>query len=257
MKKDYSYLLEIQYLGFRYHGWAIQPNAKTVQGMVNKTINYVLGGKKFKILATGRTDAMVSAEQLFVEVFVKEPMDTGEFLTLLNQNLPQDIKAISISEVETAFNIIQSVKSKEYHYYFCFGSKFHPMAAPFMTNILDKLDVNLMISAAKQFEGEHNFLSFCYQPGPEVDTIRTIESCEIVRNTELTASFFPENSYVLKVKGSGFMRQQIRLMMGALIRIGTTEITELQLKSTLEGKEFLEQYIAPASGLVLVDTLFN
>ena len=55
------YLVHIQYLGFRFHGWQRQPGVKTVESMVVKTLAFILGHEDFKILGAGRTDAMVSA----------------------------------------------------------------------------------------------------------------------------------------------------------------------------------------------------
>ena len=61
-KRSY-YIIEIQYLGFRFHGWQKQPEVNTVQRMIERTLSYVLEHKKFKTLAAGRTDAKVSVNQ--------------------------------------------------------------------------------------------------------------------------------------------------------------------------------------------------
>jgi len=53
--KRFYYLLKIQYLGFRYHGWQKQPDVLTVERMVERTFSYVLNRKNFKLLASGRT----------------------------------------------------------------------------------------------------------------------------------------------------------------------------------------------------------
>src|SRR5699024_7740610 len=116
----YYYLIKIQYLGFRYHGWQKQPQLKTVERMVEKTTNYVLKtlleiDSRFKILASGRTDAMVSVNQTFIELFFEDvPLDLDEFLPLFNRNLPQDIRALEITETHADFNIIQHPQEKEY-----------------------------------------------------------------------------------------------------------------------------------------------
>jgi len=57
----YYYLIHVQFLGFRYSGWQKQPNQKTVEGMLVKTLKFVLPNAKFKILGAGRTDARFSA----------------------------------------------------------------------------------------------------------------------------------------------------------------------------------------------------
>jgi len=71
-RKRFFYIIELQYLGFRYHGWQKQPTVNTLQRMVERTITYVLDHKKFKILAMGRTDAKVSANQTYIELFVED-----------------------------------------------------------------------------------------------------------------------------------------------------------------------------------------
>ena len=81
---------------------------------------------------------------------------------------------------------------------------------------------------------------------------RELIGCELIENTLYTASFFPEKSYVLKVIGKGFGRHQIRLMMGALIKLGRGEIDLEYIKDSLKPEsEFVMDYIAPASGLIL------
>jgi len=252
--KRYYYLIKFQYLGYRFHGWQKQPDVKTIHLMIDRTLKYILGDTRFKTLGAGRTDAMVSANEAALELFIyNDPItDFNSFLDLFNLNLPQDIRALSIKEVNKDFNIIQDSKIKEYHYIFSQGQKNHPFCAPILTTILDTLDVDLMKQGAKRFEGTHNFKTYCYKANDKGEYIRTIDLCEIVDNTLYTASFFPKESYVLKVRGKGFMRNQIRLMVGCLIKLGRGEITLDYIDATLlETSKEVMDYIAPASGLIL------
>jgi len=252
--KRYYYLIKIQYLGYRFHGWQKQPDVKTVHLMIDRTLKYIFQDIRFKTLGAGRTDAMVSANEAALELFVyNEPLqDLDAFLGLFNHNLPQDIRALSIKEVDKEFNIIQDSKLKEYHYVFSEGQKNHPFCAPILTTILEPLNVDLMKLGAKLFEGHHNFKTYCYRATDKGQYIRTIESSEIVNNDIYTANFFPEKSYVLKVVGKGFMRNQIRLMVGCLIKLGRGDITLEYIQDTLkmDSTEVMD-YIAPASGLIL------
>lgn len=259
MQKKFYYVITIQYLGYRFHGWQKQPNLKTLHLMIDRTLNFILDKKKFKTLTSGRTDAMVSAENAAFELFLEEPIaDFDDFLALFNYNLPQDLRALTIKEVDSTFNIIQHSKIKEYLYVFAFGGKFHPFCAPILTTILDPLDIESMKQAARLFEGEHFLKHYCFRPTDHGIYNRNILKCEIVENTMYTASFFPEQSYILRVKGKGFMRNQIRLMMGALIEVGqgkrTLEDIEASLKPDFKGNN---HYIAPASGLILKDIEFE
>ncbi|PQV47742.1 tRNA pseudouridine38-40 synthase [Jejuia pallidilutea] len=251
--KKYFYVINIQYLGYRFHGWQKQPDVKTLHLMVDRTLNFILEGKYFKSLISGRTDAMVSAENTAFELFLKEPLeDNNVFLELFNYNLPQDIRALSLREVDKDFNIINHSKVKEYLYLFTYGEKCHPFCAPIMTTILDDLDIDLMKQGAKLFEGENYLWSYCYKPTENGVYTREILTCELVENTLYSANYFPEQSYILRVKGKGFMRNQIRLMMGTLIDLGKGNLTLQDIKNSLVPNSKIKMnYIAPASGLIL------
>ncbi len=253
-RERFYYIIELQYLGFRYHGWQKQPTVNTLQRMVERTITYVLDHKNFKILASGRTDAKVSANQAYIELFIDHhPLDLDEFFVAFNQNLPQDIKALSIKETNEEFNIIQSPKIKEYIYMFSYGEKFHPFCAPFMYHINEELDIISMQKAARLFEGKHNFRSYCHRPTQNTILEGEIISCQIKKNDMYTANFFPEESYLLQVKGVGFKRNQIRLMMGVLLDLGKGKINIDFIMKTLDPKaeEIVLEHIVPGSGLIL------
>ncbi len=257
--KKYFYVINIQYLGYRFHGWQKQPKVKTLHLMVDRTLNFILEGKTFKSLSSGRTDAMVSAECAAFELFLFEPLENLEaFLELFNYNLPQDIRATAIREVDASFNIINHSKTKEYLYLFAHGQKCHPFCAPIMTTILDTLDIEVMKQGAKLFEGEHYLKSYCYKATDNGIYTREIQLCELVENTIYTANYFPKNTYLLRVRGKGFMRNQIRLMMGALIDLGKGKLTLDDIKASLLPTSLVRMnYIAPASGLILNNIEFE
>ncbi|WP_372917601.1 tRNA pseudouridine(38-40) synthase TruA [Salegentibacter sp.] len=253
-RKRFYYLIKIQYLGYRLHGWQKQPHVKTVEGLVTKTLRYVMPEEKFKILGTSRTDAMVSAMESAFELFLDEKplLDQDEFLKLFNLNLPQDIRAVSITEVDSKFNIIQHPKNKEYLYLFSFGGKNHPFCAPLMANFQENLDVEKMIEAAALFKGQHNFRNYCVRVSEKSKFDREILSSEIIENIEITASFFPKSTYLFRISGEGFLRHQVRLMMGSLVLVGRGELSLNDIKNSLTSEtEMQMDYIAPASGLIL------
>lgn len=259
-RKRFYYLIKLQYLGFRYHGWQKQPEVNTLQRMVERTITYVLEHKNFKVLATGRTDAKVSANQTYIELFVDhQPLNLDDFFVEFNTNLPQDIKGLDISETDASFNIIQAPKIKEYVYLFSYGSKFHPFCAPFMYNIAEDLDIEKMKIGATFFEGKHDFRSYCHRPSEKTITTGEIVYSRIEKNNLYTANFFPEESYLLRVRGEGFKRNQIRLMMGALLDLGKGKIDLTFIKETLDpsADKIKLEHIVPGSGLILNSVEFK
>lgn len=228
--------------------------------MLLKTLKFILPNAKFKILGAGRTDAKVSALNTAFELFLdKEPLpDLKGFMSEFNLNLPPDIRVISIDVVDEGFNIIKESKLKEYVYLFSFGQKNHPFCAPFLANIIADLDVDLMKDCAQLFIGTHNFSSYTARLQPNTKVQRTIETCEIKRNEILKANFFPDISYALHITGAGFMRYQIRMIMGALIQVGKGEFTAMDIKESLKKDSVtVLTYVAPGSGLLLNKVKFT
>ncbi|MBI3135001.1 MAG: tRNA pseudouridine(38-40) synthase TruA [Bacteroidetes bacterium] len=252
------YLFHIQFLGFRYHGWLKQPGYKTVQAMVEKTFEFLFQHNHFKTLGCSRTDAKVSANHYVFELFTDEDIDATAFLPRFNKNLPNDIRALKIEKTTSEFNIIHAAKAKEYLYLFTHGQKNNPFCAAQVMSIDETLDLDLMRTGAAYFAGTHDFRRYCAEPKPGQNFIRTIDVCEIIPNTLFTANFFPEQTYFFRVKSNGFLRYQVRLMMGQLISLGKGESTLADLKETLSGSSDVPvRHIGPSSGLILNAVEFN
>ena len=153
MRSNYFYLIELAYLGYKYHGYAIQPQHKTIQGQLEKTIRYILGKERpFKTLGCSRTDASVLEDEAqFVEDFKK--------------NLPQDIHFISFKKVDSKFNVINDVDYKTYTYTFATGKVYNAFNAPYIMHFREDLDIDKMMQATKLYTGRHNF--FLFQTGKD------------------------------------------------------------------------------------------
>ncbi len=258
MNYAFCYIIELQYLGFRYHGWFHQPDVKTVQFMVDKTLTFILKQQKFKTLGASRTDAKVSANHMVFELFLKDELpNLDDFLNVFNQNLPNDIRATKINQTTANFNILQTPKKKEYIYLFAFGEKPHPFSAPLITTFLEDLDLELMKKGALLFQGKHNFKKYCTKPSQHTQFEREILLSTIQDNDLYQANFFPKQTFAFHVHSKGFLRYQVRLMMGQLVRLGRHEITLNELKESLSYNDQDHSkipYIAPASGLILNKT---
>lgn len=244
-------------MGYRLHGWQKQPDVKTVHLMIDRTLKFVFQHDKFKTLGASRTDAMVSAGESAFELFLNEALPV-DFEARFQRNLPPDIFFKSIEQVDEHFNIIQSVTSKTYRYYFCFGEKPHPFSASILAWFPGIMDLQLLQEGLQAIKGTHNFKSFCTQPKEGTIYSRTMEQAELYENKDLTASFFPAKSYYIEFKSKGFIRNQVRLMVGALYLLSIGELSLDELNQALtEHYDFNNQLIiAPASGLHLYKTEF-
>jgi len=259
MNYQHTYLLTVRFLGFRLHGWQKQPNLKTVHFVVDKTLKFVLESTRFKTIGVGRTDAKVSATRYPLQLFVDEKIETATFLESFNRNSPADLQLLQVQKISnTSFNIIQHEKIKEYHYYFSNEGKNHPFCAPLMTGY-QNLNIESMKTGAKLFEGTHYFGAYCSKPSEATQLVRAVNSCEIVESNAFQGDFFPNKSYVLKVRGKGFLRYQVRLMMGALVELGKEQSSLEDIQESLIEKEErkIVGTIAPGSGLQLHSVIFK
>ncbi len=256
--QKYYYLIHIQYLGFRYHGWLKQPELKTVESMIEKTIKFILGHSDFKILGTSRTDSKVSANHSAFELFVNNPLNIKRLVKDFNQNLPNDIKVTKIEEKDKNFNIINAPRVKEYIYLFSFGEKIHPFCASLMSSFQDDLDIEMMKQGALLFKGKHNFKQYCTKPSPSTSFDREVLVSKIEENILFKANFFPAKSYAYHIHSKGFLRYQVRLIMGQLLSLGRCEINLGEIERSLKGHDNKPlRHIAPASGLILNEIKFE
>lgn len=255
---SFFYLVRIEFLGFRYHGWQKQEGLKTIHQMIDKTLKFVLGDTPFRSLGCGRTDAKVSAEDYAFELFTTKALLPEQLVHRLNANLPADIRAHSVKTIGPDFNIIQSAKTKTYHYHFSFGEKPHPFSAPLVQYFGKKLDIKGMIRAAKVFEGEHDFTAFTSKPGESTQLTRNLTQVVIVKAATDQANISVDNHYIFQVTSAGFLRYQVRLMMGALIEVGRNLLTIEDLSALLSGEKTDQiKTVAPGSGLRLHRVTFD
>ena len=112
MKYTNSYLVSIQYLGFRFHGWQKQKNVMSLHEMIDKTLGFVFLHKNFKTLGSSRTDAKVSANTYFFQLFTDETIVAKAFIKRFNSNAPSDLKALTLTNISTPLILYNHQKKK-------------------------------------------------------------------------------------------------------------------------------------------------
>ena len=196
--------------------------------------------------------ALSISSSLGLLFLLNKAVDTVQLLKDLEDNLPPDIKVLSVEAADPEFSVISQSKVKQYQYVFSLGEDSHPFAAPFIVNFNGNLTIEKMKEGALLFEGKHSFKNYCYKPSEKTKFIRTIFRSVIRENDEYQSSFFPEKSWIFEVESSGFLRHQIRLMMGALVRLGQGKLSlQDMIQSLDEGVDHRESLIVPSSGLIL------
>ena len=253
-----SYRIKVSYRGTNYLGWQIQKKqGKTIQGELYNAFYTICHSQDIKIVAAGRTDAGVHALGQIFRTDIPFFISSNSLMRALNSHLTQDIRILAVEKCSEDFHPIRDAKWKEYLYFFSYGPK-SPFSSDLLVHLPYSMDEEKMSVGASLFVGKHDFCNY-YCKGTKMEsTVRTIFSCELQHHQDIIGSVFPMDYYVLKVKGDGFLKQMIRLVMGTLWELGRNKISCGQIENSL--KEPLKQKlapVAPAKGLYLSQVAYH
>lgn len=235
------YKITVQYKGTHFFGFQVQAEGQTIQGEINKALSVLSHNEPVKTLGSGRTDAGVHALAQVMRIEIPVNIPVLSLARAMNSHLPPDIRVIDAEVVTEEFHPIFSAVSKEYNYVFCLEDQVSPFTGELMTYFSPGLDIELMKKGCQIFCGEHDFINYqC--TGTEVgSTVRKIMSCDIKKyNSSGHWQQLAQEYFVFSVVGTGFLKQMVRLMIGALVSLGKGKITledlEKSLKSPLKNR---------------------
>ena len=245
------YFMTFSYDGSRYKGYQKQPKVKTVQGELEKALKTINGGKKVDVHASGRTDAGVHALNQKAHFDLEMKHITPEKLKDgLNSLLPKDIYIKHIEVAPDDFHARYNAKAKEYIYIINMG-EYNPIEKDYVYQYNEKLDVAEIERALKYLEGTHNFKSFTKTDDEKEDYVRTIVQTNLIRNMKNI------NKITLSFLGTGFLRYQVRNMIGTLIEIGEGKRKSEEIIDILKAEDRRKAgKTASPEGLYLKDVLY-
>lgn len=222
----YRYKCIVAYDGYNYMGFQIQNDLNTIELQLKQAL-YKMLALDIKIYPSGRTDRYVHAINQVFHFDLEKNIPTMGILRGLNSYLPKDIRIKSVELVDESFHSRFSAKSKEYRYYVYQGSD-NPFIMRYAL-VLRNLNIDKMQEAIKLFEGKHDFKGFASASiDPRKDTNKTIFHTEINLKGDFIEFIFI---------GSGFLKYQIRRMMGLLIEIGLGRETKDKIVEVLQKKD--------------------
>ena len=167
----------------------------------------------------------------------------------LNGILPKDISVYSCDEVDDSFHARFDCKGKEYIYRIHNSYIKNPFFKDRVLQYFCNIDENLLNEAAQHFVGTHDFKAFCSIGSTAVNTVRTIEYFNVVRENDLI---------IMLVKGDGFLYNMVRIMVGTLIFVGEGKIKSNQIGDIiLSGERKNAGKTAPAQGLYLNKVFYD
>lgn len=236
-------MLTVAYDGTNYHGWQIQPNGETIEGVLNRCLSSLLG-EKTEVIGASRTDSGVHALGNIAVFDTETSIPAEKIAYALNARLPADIRIQDSREVDASFHPRHCDSRKTYEY------KIYNATFPMPTQRLYAhfsyipYDIERMREAAAYFIGTHDFKSFCNTDTQAENTVRQIEDIKIRKEDSLIT---------IRVTGRGFLYNMVRIMAGTLMEIGRGSMQPQEIERILAAKDrSAAGPTAPACGLTLI-----
>lgn len=234
------YFLELSYNGKQYHGWQKQPNAISVQAVIENALTTLLRNP-VEIVGAGRTDAGVHARQMYAHFDISKTVALSELKHRLNAFLPRDISIHRISNViETAHARFEAI-SRTYEYWII--DRKNPFLTDYAYLVHQELDLDKMNEAAQLFFDYSDFQSFS-KSNTDVKTY----NCEIMQAFWKT----DDEKLTFTVQADRFLRNMVRAMVGTLLAVGKGQISKEDVKKIIESKNRSKAGVSvPAHALYL------
>jgi tRNA pseudouridine38-40 synthase len=234
------YFIKFSYNGTNYHGWQMQPNAISVQEVLNKALSTILN-YNVDCMGAGRTDTGVHAREMFAHFDYNLQIDVENTIHKLNSFLPKDIVVFDIIEVHEEAHARFDAKKRTYKYYI--NSYKNAFLNDQSWYYHQKLDLDLMNEACKILLNHTNFEAFS-----KVNTDVNTFDCKIY-DAFWTQS---NNQIIFTISADRFLRNMVRAIVGTIIYVGLNKITLHDFNEIIESKNRNNAgFSVPAHGLYL------
>ncbi len=232
----------VEYRGGRYLGWQRQRDGRTLQGEVEAALGYV-ADHPVTVVAAGRTDAGVhaSAQVIHLDTVAERPQHA--WLFGVNSRLPRDIAMRWCAPVDETFHARFSATARAYRY-----SIVNRRLRPALLHEVcawerRPLDAEAMNRAAQVLVGEHDFSAFRAAGCQARSPVRRVTRIDVRREGDLV---------VLEITANAFLHNMVRIVTGALLRVGRGEAPAAWVAQVLAGRDRRGGgTTAPAQGLCL------
>jgi len=232
----------LQYDGTNYHGWQIQPNAVTIQEILESTLGRVVS-HPVRVTGAGRTDAGVHARGQVASFRTESSIPPEKLKRALNGLLPDDIKVLEITEADPGFDARRSAQGKIYRYFILNSPEPSPWLYRYSWHFPSPLDCEAMQTAAGHLVGRREYSSFQASDGNTRSSVRKIEFFTVN----------PQRSIItFEVKADGFLKHMVRGMVGTLVEVGRGRFSPRKVEEILSAQDRTQAGPnAPARGLFL------
>ncbi len=243
-----KYLMKLRYLGTHFCGSQIQPNVRTVQGVLNEAFTGLFG-VVCKVTSCSRTDSGVHANAATLTVELPDgttPIPPEKLPLAVARLLPLDVAVFDAEIVPDTFHVRHDVVKKEYVYYLhngCVQDPFLVDRAWFYPKKMLPNALSLMREAGNYLLGEHDFAAFMAEGSPVHTSVRHLYDCRVENEGDMWRFY---------VSADGFLYNMVRIIVGTLVDVGQGRLLPCDIPGILD---FLDRtkagMTAPADGLYL------
>jgi len=235
------YFVELAYDGSNYSGWQRQPNAISVQQVLEEKFSQVLQ-TDIQVVGCGRTDAGVHARQYFMHFECPEILTEQQNYGLRSVQ-PKDIAIYSIFLVDENAHARFGATLREYKYYISLQANPFNRQFSWAYPKADALSMEKLNEAAIIIASYSDFFPFC-KAGSDVESY----GCQI---HEMKWDRV-DDDLVFTISANRFLRGMVRLIVGACVNVAEAKITIKELRTAMEKQSRLETaYSVPGHALFL------
>ncbi len=235
------YFVHIAYNGTNYSGWQIQPNAITIQQVIQEKLSLVVQ-EDVEVFGCGRTDAGVHASQYYFH-FDTNNEDIVNHIRKINYLLPLDIVVYSIERVKDDAHARFDAIARGYEYHLAYQKDPFSIDQVYFYALRDPLDFDKLNEAASILLDYEEFYPFC-KTNHDAHTLKcSLSRCEWVEHN---------GKLVFHIESNRFLRGMVRLIVGMCIRVANGNISLDDVRNALDTQTRLPKTLSvPAHGLYL------
>jgi tRNA pseudouridine38-40 synthase len=240
--------LVLAYDGTAFHGWQVQPDRPTVQGLLQDALARITGEDVLP-QGSGRTDAGVHALGQVASFALVAPIPEANLVRALNRILPPSVRVLRAARVANDFHARHSALAKTYEYRIFRGTICPPWQARYVYALNTRLDLEAMQRCARMVLGEHDFTSFAATDSDAPSNLRCLDVSQWMEQPDLL---------VYRVRGNGFLHHMVRNLVGTFLQAGRGNLTETEFPAILAARSRDEAGpTAPARGLFLINVDYD
>ncbi|APQ18126.1 tRNA pseudouridine(38-40) synthase TruA [Maribacter hydrothermalis] len=240
-----NFFIQFSYFGKSYHGWQNQPNAITIQEVLENAMSTLLNNP-ISLMGAGRTDTGVHAKEMYAHFEIETFENIPEFVFKLNSFLPNDIAVERIFEVNVDAHARFHATARTYEYHI--SRKKDPFSIDNAYFVKKDLDVEQMNIAAKLLLGKRDFECFSKSNTDVFTNICDLKEAYWIEKNDML---------IFTITADRFLRNMVRAIVGTLINVGLGKYSADYVNTILKSKDRTKAGVSvPAKGLYLTSIVY-